>query len=274
MPTLKRRGKNRRLSRRKQTPYSRMSSVGRMFPPVDIRESGSMDELMKRVRSGPITIVLVYADWCGHCTEFMPHFDKAAKSNMRTVQVAKINESAVESMNMALKSMNQSAKTPTIEGYPTVISIDTKGNSVANINAIKDSAVMEQVMAKAGSAAIESSRMNSNKAIKSNIKSNKAMNSNMMLNTSLPPVVSSNAMQNSANSAEYNNNDDTLVMPPPTSDDLIGTPQNSTNVMKGGCLYSALARSAWNLAPAGVLLGLASMTMRKRKSKRRKSLRR
>ena len=274
MPTLKRRGKNRRLSRRKQTPYSRMSSVGRMFPPVDIRESGSMDELMKRVRSGPITIVLVYADWCGHCTEFMPHFDKAAKSNMRTVQVAKINESAVESMNMALKSMNQSAKTPTIEGYPTVISIDTKGNSVANINAIKDSAVMEQVMAKAGSAAIESSRMNSNKAIKSNMKSNKAMNSNMMLNTSLPPVVSSNAMQNSANSAEYNNNDDTLVMPPPTSDDLIGTPQNSTNVMKGGCLYSALARSAWNLAPAGVLLGLASMTMRKRKSKRRKSLRR
>ena len=273
MPTLKRRGKNRRLSRRKQTPYSRMSSVGRMFPPVDIRESGSMDELMKRVRSGPITIVLVYADWCGHCTEFMPHFDKAAKSNMRTAQVAKINESAVESMNMALKSMNQSAKTPTIEGYPTVISIDTKGNSVANINAIKDSAVMEQVMAKAGPAAIESSNMNS--TMKStNMKSNKAMNSNMMLNTSLPPVVSSNAMQNSANSAEYNNDDTTLVMPPPTSDDLIGSPQNSTNVMKGGCLYSALARSAWNLAPAGVLLGLASMTMRKRKSKRRKSLRR
>lgn len=273
MPTLKRRGKNRRLSRRKQTPYSRMSSVGRMFPPVDIRESGSMDELMKRVRSGPITIVLVYADWCGHCTKFMPHFDKAAKSNMRTAQVAKINESAVESMNMALKSMNQSAKTPTIEGYPTVISIDTKGNSVANINAIKDSAVMEQVMAKAGSAAIESSRMNSNKAIKSNMKSN------MMLNTSLPPVVSSNniAIQNSANSAnsaEYNKGDPTLVTPPPTSDDLIGTPQNSTSVMKGGCLYSALARSAWNLAPAGVLLGLASMTMRKRKSKHRKSRRR
>jgi thiol-disulfide isomerase/thioredoxin len=266
MPTLKRRGKNRRLSRRKQTPYSRMSSVGRMFPPVDIRESGSMDELMKRVRSGPITIVLVYADWCGHCTEFMPHFDKAAKSNMRTAQVAKINESAVESMNMALKSMNQSAKTPTIEGYPTVISIDTKGNSVANINAIKDSAVMEQVMAKAGPAAIESSNM------KSTMNSTN-MKSNMMLNTSLPPVVSSNnsAIQNSANSAEYNNDDTTLVMPPPTSDDLIGSPQKS---MKGGCLYSALARSAWNLAPAGVLLGLASMTMRKRKSKRRKSLRR
>jgi thiol-disulfide isomerase/thioredoxin len=266
MPTVKRRGKNRRLSRRKQTPYSRMSSVGRMFPPVDIRESGSMDELMKRVRSGPITIVLVYADWCGHCTEFMPHFDKAAKSNMRTAQVAKINESAVESMNMALKSMNQSAKTPTIEGYPTVISIDTKGNSVANINAIKDSAVMEQVMAKAGPAAIESSNMNST------MKSTN-MKSNMMLNTSLPPVVSSNnsAIQNSANSAKYNNDDPILVMPPHTSDDLIGSPQN---LMKGGCLYSALARSAWNLAPAGVLLGLASMTMRKRKSKHRKSRRR
>ena len=37
---------------------------------VDVRSKKDIPEFEKILSKGPITIVLIYADWCGHCTNF------------------------------------------------------------------------------------------------------------------------------------------------------------------------------------------------------------
>ena len=39
----------------------RHSSMGAIMPPIDVRSKNSIGEMMKRVKKGPLTIVLVYA---------------------------------------------------------------------------------------------------------------------------------------------------------------------------------------------------------------------
>ena len=63
------------------------STAGRIFPPIDIRHPRDIKELIKRLSSGHMTIVLLYAPWCPHCHDFMPHFDEASNQSGRTTQV-------------------------------------------------------------------------------------------------------------------------------------------------------------------------------------------
>ncbi len=98
------------------------SAMGRLMPPVDIREEKQLDELKKRITKGPLTLVLVYADWCGHCQSFKPKMEELEKCEGRSIQTARIRD------DMLPKSMLSNAK---IEGYPTLMLVKKNGE-VAN----------------------------------------------------------------------------------------------------------------------------------------------
>ena len=112
---------------------SRKSTVGRITPPLDVRSEDSISSLMKLVKKGPITIVLVYADWCGHCHTYKPKFDEAAKNRKSPFQVASINETMLNSVNKRIKSMNNSANI-NVSGYPSVVSLNNKGEFVKDLS--------------------------------------------------------------------------------------------------------------------------------------------
>ncbi len=99
----------------KATPRSVM---GRLLPPVDIREEAQLGELQKRITKGPLTLVLVYADWCGHCQRFKPMMDELEKCPNRSVQTARIRD------DMFPKSSISSAK---VEGYPSLMLVKKSG---------------------------------------------------------------------------------------------------------------------------------------------------
>ena len=107
----------------------RQSTVGKITPPLDVRSEDSISSLMKLVKKGPITIILVYADWCGHCHTYKPKFDEAAKNRKSPFQVASINDEMVNSVNERIKSMNKSAKPISVSGYPSVVSLTKNGDS-------------------------------------------------------------------------------------------------------------------------------------------------
>jgi thiol-disulfide isomerase/thioredoxin len=113
---------------------SRKSTVGRITPPLDVRSEDSISSLMKLVKKGPITIVLVYADWCGHCHTYKPKFDEAAKNRKSPFQVASINETMINSVNKRINSMNKSAKPINVSGYPSVISLTKNGDSLKDLS--------------------------------------------------------------------------------------------------------------------------------------------
>jgi thiol-disulfide isomerase/thioredoxin len=141
----------------------RISTAGKILPPLDVRSNKDLDGFKKRIQKGPLTIVLVYADWCGHCHTMMPHFDEAAKSGERSIQAVKINEQMLPSVNSYVnKNVNKSAQSINVEGYPSMLLIDTKANKVADVPTKRDTNVMTSLMEKSGSIAKEAGLNGSN----------------------------------------------------------------------------------------------------------------
>jgi thiol-disulfide isomerase/thioredoxin len=102
----------------KKSKSASRSVMGRLLPPVDIREEAQLGELQKRITNGPLTLVLVYADWCGHCQRFKPMMEELEKYPNRSVQTARIRD------DMFPKSSISSAK---VEGYPSLMLVKKSG---------------------------------------------------------------------------------------------------------------------------------------------------
>jgi len=121
-------------SRKLASRRSRKSTIGKIIPPLDVRSEDSISSLMKLIAKGPITIVLIYADWCGHCHTYKPKFDEAAKNRKSPFQVASINETMINSVNKRINSMNKSAQPINVSGYPSVISLTKNGDSLKDLS--------------------------------------------------------------------------------------------------------------------------------------------
>uniref|UniRef100_A0A6C0KQZ8 Thioredoxin domain-containing protein n=1 Tax=viral metagenome TaxID=1070528 RepID=A0A6C0KQZ8_9ZZZZ len=139
---------------RKTVRGHRQSTSGKILPPLDVRSNNMMGELTKRIREGPITMIMVYADWCGHCHHMMPHFKEAAKSPNRSVQAVMLNETMLHNANSSINSsINRSAEPIKVDGYPSILLVDRLGNKVTEIDAVKSTPTMTRVMNESGSLA-------------------------------------------------------------------------------------------------------------------------
>ena len=94
--------------------------MGRLLPPVDITNDTSLSELDKRISIGPVTVVFVYADWCGHCQRIKPDMEKLENIPGRSVQIARIRD------DMLPKSSLSKTK---ISGYPSLLLIKKNGEA-------------------------------------------------------------------------------------------------------------------------------------------------
>ena len=71
------------------------------------------------IKSGPLALILVYADWCGHCHKYMPTWTKFEKTPGRTANIAKVHHDMLEKV--------PSIKDAKIQGYPSVIRVEPSG---------------------------------------------------------------------------------------------------------------------------------------------------
>lgn len=144
--------KSRKGFRGKHTVRRHKSSIaGKILTPLDVRSNKHLSEFQKRIKKGPLTIIMVWAEWCPHCHTMMPHFDAASKSPNRSIQSIKVEEKMLPYVNSSIsKSINKSAKPLNVEGYPSIIVVDKKGNQVANIQPVRDTETMTKVMENAG----------------------------------------------------------------------------------------------------------------------------
>jgi thioredoxin-like negative regulator of GroEL len=85
---------------------------------VDVRASKDVKELEKGLKIGPITIVLIYADWCGHCTRFKEDVWSKLTSKPHNVNLASIHHDQLE--KTSLRNAN-------IKGYPSVLVVGKDG---------------------------------------------------------------------------------------------------------------------------------------------------
>jgi thiol-disulfide isomerase/thioredoxin len=99
------------------------------MPYLDVTSPTQVPEFMKRILKGPITFVVIYADWCGHCHEYKPKFEEAANNANRNAQAVAVNETALPAVQSALNKHNNNATSMEIDGYPSVVKISPNGNS-------------------------------------------------------------------------------------------------------------------------------------------------
>jgi thiol-disulfide isomerase/thioredoxin len=82
---------------------------------LDVRSPESVKLLEDLIKKNKVVLVLVYADWCGHCKTFKKDiWNKLAKMPNRKVPLAQVNDRMVSQTPLS------SAK---IEGYPSVVPI-------------------------------------------------------------------------------------------------------------------------------------------------------
>lgn len=106
---------------KKSSSGTARSVMGQLLPPVDVTSTSMLGELDKRIKAGPITLVLIYADWCGHCQRFKPMMEDLEKCPGRSVQTARIRDDVLPQSSLA---------TIPKEGYPSLVLINKDGTPV------------------------------------------------------------------------------------------------------------------------------------------------
>jgi thiol-disulfide isomerase/thioredoxin len=115
-----RRGKAK--TKRTRTKKVARSAMGSLMSPVDITSPNLLGALDKRVKSGPLTLVLVYADWCGHCNRFKPMMKELENLGNRSIQMARVRDDMYPKTALAAKNK--------VEGYPSLMLVDSAGNAM------------------------------------------------------------------------------------------------------------------------------------------------
>ena len=85
---------------------------------VDVRSTKDLRNLEQIIKSGPITVVLIYADWSGHCTRFKENVWSKLLNSSHRASLASIHHDQLE------KTILKDAK---IKGYPSVLVVGKDG---------------------------------------------------------------------------------------------------------------------------------------------------
>jgi hypothetical protein len=239
---------------------------------MDAKTLADVDKLVENIKNNIVTLLLVYADWCGHCGTFKNDiWKRLAGMKGRKLPMAQINEKVLGHLKEKIPDLK-------IDGYPTVslIGKDLKAAEIKDpvsgetSNALPNTRDMEsmaklitanpsEVVANNGLSGDSAEIPDENKSVTPTEKSLVARKE-----------AGRNAVNNMNNGMPNINVDSTPVnSPPDVEDDLIksqGAPEEkSTPVTVGGSLYAALMSAARQIAVPAALTAAVSRRKRVRK---------
>jgi thiol-disulfide isomerase/thioredoxin len=87
--------------------------MGRLAAPIDVRSDKEVAPFEKMLGSNNFTLVLVYADWCGHCHRFKDNtWNDLLKMKDRKMNISSVRDDMLPKTSLAGSK---------IEGYPTLM---------------------------------------------------------------------------------------------------------------------------------------------------------
>lgn len=98
-------------------PKTRSTKIGRIRTPLDVRNQKDIPDFENMLSIGPLTVVLVYADWCGHCHKFRDNmWNEVSKMSNKSLNTASVHYDMLDKTSLANSS---------IEGYPSLLLVGT-----------------------------------------------------------------------------------------------------------------------------------------------------
>lgn len=88
-------------------------------PPLDITDPSQIPELEAAIKNGPATMILVHADWCGHCQTYKPTWSDLENTPGRVANIARVKETVFPKVPSLSKAK--------IQGYPSVVVVTPEG---------------------------------------------------------------------------------------------------------------------------------------------------
>ena len=272
-------------TRRKQRLSTKKakSNSGALFSPLDVRTEADIPALLKLLRKNPtILVLLVHANWCGHCHTFMPKFKEAtleasqeSKKNHSSMNPsAMIEESMVPSLNQAMSKINGKTDSIRVEGYPTVLGITPQSMKSGNTGKTIVTIPSNPEMVKQSLLAQPDKIGNPNPNTIGNAIGNAIENTNGNANENTIGNANENANANTNENAMGNTMRNTIGKTNATANDTKVGKDEADYVTslrtRGGSLYATMAQTAYTLAPAAALLATASLVMKGRRKRTQK----
>ena len=283
--------KNLRKSKNKKPTASKSNDN------MDVKTVGQIDKLVDNIKNNVLTLLLIYADWCGHCKTFKNDiWNKLANIKGRKISMAQVNENVLSHLKERIPDLN-------VDGFPTVTLAGNDMKTSPPIKNTRDLGSMQtlvtadpnQVMAANGMSSGENWKEGSPK-VNTNDTDENEIDDDSDSTSATPRPESANALKEAGKKAVKNFQNgipnisaemsSTVSNPPSIEDDII-TPQTSetgttgmasannmnsalTNKAKmGGSLYASLVAATRSIAPAVGLATAASVASRRLRSHRK-----
>jgi hypothetical protein len=248
----------------RKTPSRKMKSKARRHDNIDVKTVEDIAKLTSHIKSNPITLVLIYADWCGHCGTYKQGvWNKLANMPNRKVGMAQINEKIL-------------AQTPLsglkFKGYPSTALV---GNDM--VPAIMKDESGEETNALSNSNDFETMRkiVSTNPRTVVSSYGSKKISNDEQQSVKLTRNAESYREEEGKNAVNdldsLSPDDSTVVQNPPSVEDDIMSTENVEPVKKkvGGSLYLSLVEAAKDVAAPIALTAMAMTRSRRRKGTRR-----
>jgi hypothetical protein len=242
----------------RNSPSRKMKSKAKRHDNIDVKTVEDIAKLTSHIRSNPITLVLIYADWCGHCGTYKQGvWNKLANLPNRKVGMAQINEKIL-------------AQTPLsglkFKGYPStalvgkdMVPASMKDESGEETNALSNSNDFETMK----------------KIVSTNPRTNSKISTDEQQSVKLTNDAESYREEEGKNAVNdldtLSPDDSTVVQNPPSVEDDIMSAENVEPVKKavGGSLYLSLVEAAKDVAAPVALTAMAMTRSRRKKGTRR-----
>ena len=253
----------------RRMPRGRNTKIGE----IDVRSDKDIPGFEQLIMTGPLTLVYVHADFCGHCKNFSENvWSKVPKSNMP------INAASVH-YDMLDKTSLKNAK---IEGYPSLLLVgknkqpaEFKDEAGTVTNAMTEPPKTPQELEQLLSTQVPNTVKNVNSVAKSVVNTMSRVNSIQpsvqMPNTPAPELMTSGEKRNVFKPVSV----EALEGPPDTLTDLVETQKSATQPPKqlGGSLMGSLLEISREGAPAALLMASAAVYAHRKRVTTRKAKR-
>jgi hypothetical protein len=230
-------------------------------PSVTVKSASDIEKVMQMILVHDMVLATIVAGWCGHCHKLLPHLNEAIHHPSNRTATAIIPDTMVDQFNSALKSRVNPNAHVEVDSYPTSILLKKDGTEVTpRPNLAPDTKQITQFLNRTGPLATQAN-LTSMAATTGPIETRPPRG---QATTLYQPT-----MKNSPTSDEdiigHAEGAEGIETTKPSDDAISQFERTDTQTKsKGGSLYSAMAQTAYTLAPAAVLMATASAMMRKK----------